>query len=175
MKITIISIILIILLTTVFVCFFIKEKKKIVNTLKVNEKSKRRNKSLSKSWFMQTLRHYPCSIADFGLKEYENGVLYRKEDQSYWISKPLYDLGYGKEDGFCKLPVLKFDELVALAFDENVDNSDIACVMNHWGAVSVLADDYREEIKKYITMKTEQDESFKQKYKAVIEYIEADL
>ena len=59
MKILIILMILIILLVTVFLCFFIKAKKKIVNTLKTDEKDIiLRNNLSSKSYFMQTLRHY---------------------------------------------------------------------------------------------------------------------
>ena len=172
MKILIILMILIILLVTVFLCFFIKAKKKIVNTLKTDEKDIiLRNNLSSKSYFMQTLRHYPCSISDFGLKKCDDGTYYREEDQSYWISKSLYDLGYGREKGFCKLPLLSFEELIALAFDDNVNNSDIVCVMNHWGAISVLTDDYYEKTNEYINLMMTVDMNFRKKYDEVIEYI----
>mgnify|MGYP003508876274 FL=1 len=80
-------------------------------------------------------------------------------------------MGYGREKGFCKLPLLSFEELIALAFDDNVNNSDIVCVMNHWGAISVLTDDYYEKTNEYINLMMTVDMNFRKKYDEVIEYI----
>lgn len=145
----------------------------IVDKLETSANGKTlRKKQKKESYFMQTLRHYPCSISDFGLQESDDGTYYHEEDQSYWVSKSLYNLGYGKENGFCKLPMLEFEKLIAFAFDDNVDNSDIVCVMNHWGAISVLTDDYYEKTKAYIMQMSKQDDKFMQKYDDIIWYIE---
>lgn len=145
----------------------------IVDTLEISVNGKTlRKKQKRESYFMQTLRHYPCSISDFGLCKSDDGTYYREEDQSNWISKPLYDLGYGRENGFCKLPMLDFEKLIVLAFDDNVDHSDIVCVMNNWGAISVLADDYYEKTKEYIVRMAKQDQNFRKKYEDIIDYIE---
>ena len=45
-------------------------------------------------------------------------------------------------------------------------------VMNNWGAISVLADDYYEKTKEYIVRMAKQDQNFKKNYEDIIDYIE---
>jgi len=80
------------------------------------------------------------SPEDFGLTSTEQPDVYlREEDGSLWIPRQLYDFGWGDEDGFYRLPMPKFDELVSIVLKaENVDDK--------YGAASVIIQDYCDEL-----------------------------
>ncbi len=125
-------------------------------------------------YFMQTTRFYPNSHKDFGLEKLENGLYLMKEDNSLWKERKLYDLGWGKEKGFCRLPELSFDELIQLAFVD-LDKFANEKTYNYWGAVSVLLEDYCEPFINHIKENYLKDSCFAKQYAHVFKYVDAEL
>jgi len=56
-------------------------------------------------------------------------------DGSIWESASLYDFGWGKENGFIKLPQMGFSELWTLFLNAQIEE-------NIYGAASVLVESY---------------------------------
>ncbi len=54
------------------------------------------------------------SPQDFGLTISAGNAVIDPQDGTIWIFAPLYDFGWGKENGFYKLPELSFSELISL-------------------------------------------------------------
>lgn len=125
-------------------------------------------------YFMQTTRFYPKSFEDFGLKKIEGNLYLSVVDNSVWKERKLYDLGYGREIGFYRMPELTFDELIKLAFVK-LDKEINEKTYNYWGSLSVLLDDHCEELIAYIKDNIGNDVSFIKEYKHVIDYINCQL
>ena len=123
---------------------------------------------------MQTIRFYPKSYTDFGLKKLDGDIYLLVEDNSMWKERKLYDLGYGKEIGFFRMPELSFDELINLTF-VILDKETNEKTYNYWGALSVLLDDYCEKLINYVTDNILNDSVLVIKYKHIIDYINSQL
>ena len=61
-------------------------------------------------YFLMSFRFNKQTAKDFDLIPSGNFFIH-KHDGSVWIEKKLYDLGWGKENGFMRLPELSFDDL----------------------------------------------------------------
>lgn len=125
-------------------------------------------------YFIQTTRFVPKSYQDFGLVKLNDNIYQMKSDNSLWIQRRLYDLGYGRENGFCRLPLLSFDQLINLAFvslNEKIDDS----TYNYWGAISILIDDFCEDLINYIDDNIQRDILFTKKYFHIYNYIDLEL
>lgn len=82
-------------------------------------------------------KQYP---EDFGLISSEDSDAYLKqEDHSQWKSRPLYDFGWGKENGYYKIPKPDFDGLVDIIMTSKEED-------DKYGAAAVILDEYGDEL-----------------------------
>ena len=125
-------------------------------------------------YFMQTICFSPSSYERLGLEKIGENLYVSKEDGSVWKERSLYDLGWGREKGYCRMPELPFEKLIVLAFVIPDDN-DIDQKYNYWGSLSVLLDDHCEKLIEYIHNRICNDASFVSDYKHIIAYIDVEL
>ena len=91
--------------------------------------------------FLMSFRFNKQSPKDFGLI-YQNGRFIREEDDSEWKQCQLYDLGWGEESGFYKVPLGTFEELIQMVLsDDDLEDS--------YGAAAMILKVYPEELKAY--------------------------
>lgn len=93
-------------------------------------------------FFRMSYKFNKTQCSDFGLFE-KNGRYYSKDDNSEWARRYLYDFGWGKENGFCKLPLCNFSDLINIALHSN-DSED------SYAAAAIILDDYAEELKFFL-------------------------
>lgn len=86
-------------------------------------------------------RFNKSTYQDFGLIESNEANIYILPEDSYskWAKANLYDFGWGRENGFYKLPMLEYEKLVELVF-----NSDD--LEDKYGAAAMVLDYYPEEL-----------------------------
>lgn len=125
-------------------------------------------------YFMQTICFSPSSHEAFGLEKIGENCYILKEDCSVWTERKLYDLGWGRERGYCRMPNLTFDKLIELAF-VTLDDKDSEKKYNYWGSLSLLIDDHCEDLIEYVQKNICKDTSFISKYKHIVDYIDAEL
>ena len=90
--------------------------------------------------FLMSMRFDKQSPADFGLVAYENSdIFFRQTDHSLWKSRALYDYGCGKENGYYKIPMPDFNELVNIILHSKTDD-------DKYGAAAVILDDFCDEL-----------------------------
>lgn len=98
---------------------------------------------------MQTT-HCSSTIAEaaknFGLKKIENETYVKIDDGSIWKERPLLDLGWGKENGFYRVPLLPKEKLLELVidFDKRIIKRGGDDILNFFGALAILMEDYGE-------------------------------
>lgn len=92
--------------------------------------------------FVMSFRFNKQKPEDFGLK-YEAGKFYSYIDRSEWILCELYDFGWGRENGYCKLPIPNFDELIDIIQTSN-DEEDC------FGAAAIIEQQYVDELKSFL-------------------------
>ncbi len=79
---------------------------------------------------------------DFGLISSEDPEIFiMPVDNSCWKKRSLYDFGWGKENGYYRLPIPGFDQLIDIIL-----NSDI--LDNKYGAGAIILDDYGDQLLK---------------------------
>lgn len=85
-------------------------------------------------YFLMSMRFSKRDAEDFGLvKESNSNFAILPEDGSRWVKRQLYDFGWGQENGYCRLPLLNFDELIDLLLkNDNVEDS--------YGAAALIID-----------------------------------
>ena len=90
--------------------------------------------------FLMSFRFNKQSPEDFGLIQSGNeNVFLKPDDGSQWKAKPLYDYGWGKENGYYKTPLPNFESLVNIILQtENEDDK--------YGAAAVILDDFCTEL-----------------------------
>lgn len=125
-------------------------------------------------FFIQTTHFVPDSYESFNLVKITDDLYQMKSDNSLWIKRKLFDLGWGRETGFCRLPLLSFDELINLAF-VSLDKDISDKTYNYWGAVSVLLDDYCHDLICFFESRCEMDKFFIAKHIDTFNYIDAEL
>lgn len=91
------------------------------------------------NFFVMSTRFNKSSAADFGLV-YKNAITATDpKDGSTWIKASLYDFGWGKENGFYKLPLPEFNLLLELALHStNIEDT--------YGAAAVILEKYPDEL-----------------------------
>ena len=92
------------------------------------------------NYFLLSMRFNKRTPEDFGLVSSENSDIFiRQNDNSQWKSRPLYDYGWGKENGYFKIPMPNFAELVNIILESKSDD-------DKYGSAAVILDDYCEEL-----------------------------
>ena len=66
-------------------------------------------------YFVMSIRFNKCIASDFGLISKNENIAINPIDNSIWIKTKLYDFGWGKENGFYKIPLPNFNTLLELA------------------------------------------------------------
>ncbi len=92
--------------------------------------------------FRMSIRFNKNKPEDFGLKML-NGKYYSISDGTEWSFRYLFDYGWGKEYGFYKIPLKKFEDLFKIILFSK-DEEDC------YGAASIILDDFPEELLLYI-------------------------
>lgn len=122
--------------------------------------------------FIQTIRFSPNNFELLGFKKLGNGIYLWPEDKSVWKERKLLDLGYGRENGLVRQPELQFEQLLALVFDKNVNNSKDG-TYNYWGSLATLIDDYPDDFLNYLVQKYNV-ECLKKEYPHIYNYLDAE-
>lgn len=98
------------------------------------------NEKMNEKLFMMSMRFNKESPEDFGLIPSEDTDIYiMPSDKSLWKKCNLYDFGWGKENGYYKLPLPQFDDLVNI-----IINSE--CKDNKYGAAAIILDDFNDDL-----------------------------
>lgn len=75
------------------------------------------------NYFMMSFRFNKSSPEDFGLiSSEEANIFIRPSDNTFWEKCDMYDFGWGKENGYRRVPLLEFPELVDLILHTNSEN-----------------------------------------------------
>ena len=93
--------------------------------------------------FMMSYKHDKTTPEDFGLVE-RDGRYFSKKDNSEWIKHPMFDYGYGPEDGFYKLPLGSFNDLISFIEGNYKKEDQSLC------AVVMMMEMNPSEVKKYL-------------------------
>lgn len=85
------------------------------------------------TYFLMSKRFNKTSASDFGLVESKNDNLaFDLKTGEMWKKCPLFDFGWGCENGYCKLPIPNFRDLLRILLMENNSNDDI------YGAAAII-------------------------------------
>lgn len=72
---------------------------------------------------MMSIRFNKSAPEDFGLiNTEETNIFIRQADNTLWEKCNMYDFGWGKENGYRRIPLLEFSELVNLILHTNSEN-----------------------------------------------------
>ena len=93
--------------------------------------------------FMMSYKHDKTTPEDFGLVE-RDGRYFSKKDNSEWIKHPMFDYGYGPEDGFYKLPLGSFNDLISFIEGNYKKEDQSLC------AAIMMMEMSPSEVKKYL-------------------------
>ena len=93
-------------------------------------------------YFLMSTHFNKTNPSDFGL-ECIDGKYIRREDGTEWVPRELYDLGWGREVGFYKVPLGSFDELINIVVN-TADEEDM------YGATAIIDEMYPKELKLYL-------------------------
>ena len=92
------------------------------------------------NYFLMSTRFNKQKASDFGLIETEEPDLaINPADNSIWKKCALYDYGWGKENGYCKTPILAYDELLELVLWSRYED-DV------YGAAAIILAEYPNEL-----------------------------
>ena len=92
-------------------------------------------------YFLMSTLFNKTTAKDFGLVE-KDGRFFRESDNSEWIKCNLYDKGWGYENGFYRLPLGDFYELINIVLTGEVEDS--------LGAAAIIMDRYNDELKDFL-------------------------
>ncbi len=93
--------------------------------------------------FMMSYKHDKTTPENFGLVE-RDGRYFSKKDNSEWIKHPMFDYGYGPEDGFYKLPLGSFNDLISFIEGNYKKEDQSLC------AAIMMMEMNPSEVKKYL-------------------------
>lgn len=93
--------------------------------------------------FMMSYKHDKITPEDFGLVE-RDGRYFSKKDNSEWIKHSMFDYGYGPEDGFYKLPLGSFNDLISFIEGNYKKEDQSLC------AAIMMMEMNPSEVKKYL-------------------------
>ncbi len=95
---------------------------------------------MATQYFLMSMQHDQEKPEDFGLASTDLPDLYKlSKDGSRWVSRKLFDFGWGEENGFCRIPVPGFDDLIQIALESDD-------WQNKYGAAAILLKDYPEQL-----------------------------
>lgn len=108
---------------------------------------------VGKRYFLMSFRMDKSKAEDFGLVPLQGTqeIFIDPKDGSEWESRSLYDLGWGKECGFMRLPKLGFDQLWYLLVHSKIQE-------NRYGAAALLEEDFAPELLEFLTRLLSQSE-----------------
>ena len=89
------------------------------------------------TYFVMSRRFDKRTASDFGLSDLENGMAVRSSDGSLWQEALLYDLGWGPENGYYRVPLPDFPQLLDIVLRES-DEEDV------FGAAAMIERQYPE-------------------------------
>lgn len=89
------------------------------------------------SYFVMSRRFDKRTASDFGLSDLGDGMAVRPSDGSLWQEALLYDLGWGPENGYCRVPLPDFPQLMDIVLRES-DEEDV------FGAAAMIERQYPE-------------------------------
>ena len=89
------------------------------------------------SYFVMSRRFNKRSAADFGLSDLGDDMAVRSSDGSLWQKALLYDLGWGPENGYYRVPLPDFPQLMDIVLRSN-DEEDA------FGAAAMIERQYPE-------------------------------
>ena len=92
------------------------------------------------NYFMMSMKSNPNLRADYGLAPSEEpDVFIRLSDHTKWKARDLYDYGRGLEEGYHKIPMPSFPELIDIILysDDDEDKK---------GAAAVVLGDFAEKL-----------------------------
>ena len=96
--------------------------------------------------FLMSTKRDRTTAKDFGLVE-KDGRYFNEKDGSEWVPHPMYDYGSGPENGFYKLPLGSFKELITYMEEKQEDwNQSLP-------AAVMILEKYPQELKKYLLKK----------------------
>ena len=91
------------------------------------------------NYFIMSTRFNKRSASDFGLVEKNIDTAINPIDNSIWKKISLYDFGWGKENGYYKVPLPEFDVLLNIALN-STDRED------KYGAVAVILEKHADDL-----------------------------
>ena len=91
------------------------------------------------NYFVMSMRFNKCNASDFGFVFKDTNTAVNPKDNSVWVKTNLYDFGWGKENGFYKIPLPCFDELFKLVL-YSTDDED------KYGAAAVILERFSYEL-----------------------------
>lgn len=124
-------------------------------------------------YFIQTTHFVPIDYKKYHFKTIDDNTLISEIDNSIWKARDLYDLGWGREKGFCKVPIPSFEDLFNMAF--TITNDSYQSQFNYWGSLSVLLDDYCNELVNRISFEYKKNKSFIIHNNITIKYVNDQL
>ncbi len=90
--------------------------------------------------YFKMSRHFDKQTPEeFGLVYFDKHSAIDPKDSSIWLSKSMFDYGWGKENGYVKTPIPDFEALYKIMLN-GTNDEDI------YGAASVLLELYPEEL-----------------------------
>jgi len=81
-------------------------------------------------YFLMSMRFNKNTAEDFGLVQTENDLAINPKDNTVWKKRPLYDFGWGEENGYVLNVEISFDDLIDLVLNGDKEDS--------YGAASVV-------------------------------------
>ncbi len=125
-------------------------------------------------YFIQTTRFIPIDYKKYGFKIIDEDTLILEEDESIWKSVLLYDLGWGREKGYYRTPILNAEQLFLMAFPNNFKH-DFEERFNLWGSIAILLDNHCEFLLEKIIEELKKSKEFAIKHEEVLIYINSEL
>ncbi len=91
------------------------------------------------NYFFMSTRFNKCDAADFGLLSIDPNTAINPADNSIWKKTTLYDFGWGKENGFYKVPLPCFNTLFELVL-YSTNRDDI------YGAATIILENFPDSL-----------------------------
>ena len=90
-------------------------------------------------YFVMSIRFNKCNATDFGFIANSMNTAINPKDGSLWIKPNLYDFGWGKENGFYRVPLPGFSVLFELVlYSKNKEDM--------YGAAAVINENFPDEL-----------------------------
>ena len=91
------------------------------------------------NYFVMSKRFNKREATDFGFTPIDADTAINPKDNSIWKKTSLYDFGWGKENGFYKVPLPEFDTLFELAL-HSTSSEDT------YGAAAIILEKYPDSL-----------------------------